>query len=403
VEELEVDLRFEKTLDREAALSNADFVINTAQVGGHPKEEAERRSMEEHGYYRGVRPLLMQSQLSMMLSVARDVERICPAAWLILSANPVFEGCTLIARETGVNVVGLCHGFRDLEKICHVLGIDPSEVNWQALGFNHVIYLTHFRCRGRDAYPLLDDWIENEAEHYWDTHRPKFSDVAMSKSAIDHYRRVGFMPLGDTARANAGYVTWWYHTDLETKKYWFGPLGGFDSEIGWQQYLQSLRRRLDDIACAVQNERTPVSEALPLEHSGEIQVSLIDSLANDVERKIQVNVPNNGAIQGIPDNVVVEVPAIVSGNGIQPLQIGQLPETLMMQVMLPRWLLMERTLSAYLRRDYSLLRDIVLEDHRTQSLEQADAMMEAWLSMPENKDAARWYGRRQTQVVRGAQ
>lgn len=396
VQEAGVNLRFERTLQREAALDGADFVINTALVGGHPAEEAERRLAEEHGYYRGIRPLHLQSQLGMMVSVVRDMERRCPHAWLIQSSNPVFEGCTLMTRESSVKVVGLCHGFHGYRGICRVLGLDPEQVTWQAPGFNHVIYLTQFRYRGEDAYPILDRWIATEAEHYWATHRPTYGDNHMSRAAIDHYQRVGLMPLGDTPRA---FTTWWYHTDLETKQRWFGHLGGFDSEIGWQQYLDKLQENLEAIARAARDERTPVSEALPLTHSGELQVPLIDSLTNDVQRTLQVNVPNHGAIQGIPEDVVVEGLGVISGAGIQLLQIGTLPETLMLQIMLPRWVLLERTLSAYRRRDFNLLRDLVLEDHRTTSREQADALLEAMFALPHHAEAARWYGREQRPVV----
>lgn len=390
VEETGVDLRFERTLVREEALTDADFVVNTALIGGHPAEEAERRFVDERGYYRGLRPLHMQRQLGFMLDVARDMERICPDAWLIQSSNPVFEGCTLMTRETGVKVVGLCHGFRGYRRVARVLGLDPEQITWQAPGLNHVVYLTHFRYRGKDAYPILDDWIANKAEQYWATEGDwGFNETDMSRAAIDHYQRVGLMPLGDTPRA---FTTWWYHTDLETKRRWFGaPTGGFDSEIGWQQYLDRLQTRLDTIARAVRDERTPITQSLPLAHSGEIQLPLMDSLVNDVERVLQVNVPNNGAIAGIPDNVVVEGKATVSGMGIQLLQVGKLPETLMMQIILPRWLLMERELSAYLNRDYNLLRDIVLEDHRTRSREQVDALLDDWLSMPVNADLVDWY------------
>ncbi|MGH2457692.1 MAG: alpha-glucosidase/alpha-galactosidase [Chloroflexota bacterium] len=390
VHEIGVDLRFEQSMEREAALVDADFVINTALVGGHPAEEAERRLAEEHGYYRGIRPLHMQLQLGMILSVARDLERLCPDAWLIQSSNPVFEGCTLMSRETGVKVVGVCHGFYGYRSVCRVLGIDPDRVTWQAPGFNHVIYLTHFRYRGENAYPLLDQWIATKAVDYWATHRPTYGDNQMSRAAIDHYQRVGLMPLGDTPRA---FTTWWYHTDLETKKRWFGHLGGFDSEVGWQQYLDKLRQNLQTLASAARDDHRPVSEALPLTHSGELQVPLIDSLTNDIERTIQVNVPNRGAIQGIPDDVVVEGQAVVSGKGIQLLQVGRLPETLMLQILLPRWLLLERTLSAFMRRDYPLLRDIVLEDHRTRSPEQADALLDAMLALPHNAELTAWYGR----------
>ena len=388
VDEQGVYLRFERSRERRAALVDADFVIHTALVGGHPVEEAERRIADRHGYYRGIKEIPMQRQFGMMLSVARDMESICPQAWLIQSSNPVFEGCTLMTRETGVKVVGLCHGFRHYLKISKVLGLDPAEVTWEAPGFNHVVYLTHFRYRGEDAYPLLDEWIANKSEEYWATYQPSFSETDMSRSAIDQYKRLGLMPLGDTSRA---FTTWWYHSDLATKKHWFGPLGGFDSEIGWQQYLDMLHRNLELIAHAARVKDTPVSEVLPLVHSGELQLPLIDSLTNDVERIMQVNVPNAGAIQGIPDDVVVEGRAVVSGKGVQLLQVGKLPETLMMQIMLPRWVLLEQTLSAYQRHDYHLLRDIVMEDHHTRSPEQADAALTELLSIPQNAEIAQWY------------
>src|SRR5262249_30877424 len=82
--EMGADLRFEKTLDRQAALKDADFVINTALSGGHSREEAERALLEQNGYYRGIHPGEgFFFQYDFMLSVARDIERICPDAWLI--------------------------------------------------------------------------------------------------------------------------------------------------------------------------------------------------------------------------------------------------------------------------------------------------------------------------------
>ena len=68
-------------------------------------------------------------QVAFFLEVARDIERICPNAWLIQSSNPVFEGCTLIARETGINFVGLCHGHYGYEKVARVIGLDLEHVS----------------------------------------------------------------------------------------------------------------------------------------------------------------------------------------------------------------------------------------------------------------------------------
>ena len=47
-------------------------------------------SAGEYGYY----------NISFMLDVARDMEEICPDAWLIQAGNPVYEGCTAMTRQT---------------------------------------------------------------------------------------------------------------------------------------------------------------------------------------------------------------------------------------------------------------------------------------------------------------
>ena len=234
--ELGVDLRFEQTLERERALREADFVLNTALDGGHDPEEAGRRLAGTHGYYRGVRLQTNLRQYALMLSVARDVERLCPRAWIIQSSNPVFEGCTLMTRETGARVIGLCHGFYGYQQLARAIGVPPEEVEWEIPGVNHWVYLTRFRHHGEDLYPRIDRWIEEEADAYWAGFQGRFGETQLSRAAIDHYRRVGLMPIGDASRT---FSEWYYHTDLPTKRRWYGHLGGFDSELGWAQYLQA--------------------------------------------------------------------------------------------------------------------------------------------------------------------
>src|SRR5919109_83389 len=109
-DELGSRLRFEKTTDRAAALRDADFVINTASARTHHAQRRERELTAEHGYY----------------------------------------------------------GYLDM---CSVLGLDPARVTWEAPGLNHCIWLTQFLYDGQNAYPILDEWIEQRAEEHWRTHR----------------------------------------------------------------------------------------------------------------------------------------------------------------------------------------------------------------------------------------
>ena len=330
----------------------------------------------------------MQRNLLLMLRVAQAVERIAPNAWLLQVSNPVFEGCTFITRETRAKVVGICHGYRGYEKVATLIGVDPRLVSWQAPGFNHVIYLTDFSLDGESLYPRLDHWIETSAEQHWARTDLGYGASDLSRAAVDLYRRVGLLPLGDTTR---GFDTWWYNSDLSAKKYWFGHLGGFDSEIGWQVYLDHLEDRLVEIRHAVTDRDKPVTETIPLVHSRENHVPVIEALVTGQELTTQVNLPNNGAIEGLPDEIVVEGRGIVGRDQVQLLQVGRLPRSLMSKVLWPRWTEAERVMGAVQRHDFGMLREIVLADHRTQSTEQADKLLTGAFAEEYNAEVVRWY------------
>jgi len=384
-DELNAALSVSQTLDREEALRGADFVINTAQVGGHAWTEAQRELAERHGYYRGVR-LHNFGQAAFHLKVARDVERLCPDAWLIQSANPVFEACTLMHRETAIKVLGLCHGHYGYKEIARVLGLELEHVSAQMPGFNHWIWMTDFRYRGQDAYTLLDAWIATEAEAYWANDDRGFAANQMRRAAIHQYQLYGLMPIGDTPRM----VGWWYHTDLPTKQRWFGPLGGFDSEIGWGQYLENIEQRVQRVRAAAQDETTPISATFRPVQGDEQIVPIIDSLVNDVERTFQVNIPNRGPIlPGFPEDLVIECQGLVSGAGIRGVSVPPLPPKLMAGAMIPRWHETELVVEALRTGDRGLLLLYLLNDHRTQTLEQAEALVDEWLADERNTRIAR--------------
>lgn len=386
--ELGAELSFAQTLDREQALQGADFVINTALVGGHDWAEAQRGLAERHGYYRGAR-LHSFGQMAFFLEVARDVEGICPNAWLIQSANPVFEGCTLMHRETGVKVLGLCHGHYGYREIARALGLELEHVSARVPGFNHWIWMTDFFYKGEDAYPLLDRWIESEAETYWANDDRGFAANQMRRAAIHQYKLFGLMPIGDTPRM----VGWWYHTDLTAKQRWYGPLGGFDSEIGWGQYLETRKQRVRQVEHVALDESRAVTETFKPVQSGEQIVPIIDSLVNDVERLFQVNIPNTGqVIRGFPEDLVIECQAVVSRAGIRGVQARPFPPKLVAGAMIPRWHRAELMVNALRTGDRDMLLLYLLNDQRTRSLEQAEALLDEWFADPRNERLAQTFG-----------
>ncbi|MEM7034358.1 MAG: alpha-glucosidase/alpha-galactosidase [Chloroflexota bacterium] len=383
--ELGTDLQFESTTDQQVSLQDADFVINTAAApsSSHYHQRAKRDLATKHGYYYGLKNRVSFHQFQLMLNVIRDMEAVCPDAWLIQSGNPVFDGCTLMTRETDIKICGLCHGHYGMYEIAMRLGItereDLQRIVWQAPGLNHNIWLTHFMLDGEDLYPRVDEWIKTEGEHFWTTHvAERTHDAQMSRGAVHQYQMYDLFPIGDTVRRGG----WWYHTDIDTKKHWFGePWGGPDTELARPFYVENLEKKLAQMTRLANDPNASLIEAFGDQMTHEQQVPIIDALVNNNEGQFQVNVPNRGALEGIPDDVVVELPAVINQKGIQTMHVGSLPKKIMLEQILPEWLDMERNIEAFKTGDRSMLLWDLLESHETQSYDQAVETLNKWLDM----------------------
>lgn len=386
-QELGGKLEFESTLDRAEALDGADYVINTAQEGGHSWATAMTNMGRDAGLPNGCIPMIYQ--ILFLLDVAHDMEKYCPDALQIQSANPVFEGGTAIHRLTKIHNIGLCHGHYGYREIADVLGLDRKDVTARMYGFNHWIWMTDFRYKGRDAYPMIDQWIKEKAEDYWKNDDRKYSDQQMSRAAIQQYKMFGLMPIGDTPRMMdfPSMIGWLYNESLEAKKYWYSRQGGFDSVEGWQQYLDDLNKNLADIERVATDSTAKVAEVFEPVQSDEQIVPIIESLECDIKRVYQINVPNKGQlVEGFPEDVVVECEGVISGAGINGVHMGRLPDRVMANAMNPRFAQCELLCQA-VKGDIEALRVSLLMNHAAKSLAQVNKLIDTWLSDPRNKYA----------------
>ena len=49
------------------------------------------------------------------------------------------------------------------------------------------------------------------------------------------------------------------------------------------------------------------------------------SLAFDLRRRYLVMVENNGAVENLPDDAMVEIPAYITDRGPEPVRVGEIP------------------------------------------------------------------------------
>jgi alpha-galactosidase len=104
-----------------------------------------------------------------------------------------------------------------------------------------------------------------------------------------------------------------------------------------------------------------------------------------------MNVLNNGAIEGLPDDILTEIHVRANGNGISNISMGALPPKIMNNIMLPRLARAENVMDAYARRDRSVLYLLLANDPRTRSFEKAKELVDKILAMPWNTEANKHY------------
>ena len=379
------DIHFEKTLDRRESLAGADFVINTAMVGGwRGRQRSGAIEIARKYGYTGRFYLGSFHQFKLFTDIIHDMEELCPKAWYIQSANPVFDGITLLTRESDINCVGLCHGYHGVYGMARTIGLDPAKVEWQAYGINHFIWLTKFTYQGQDAYPLLDDWIENKAEAFWASDECDISDHE-GRKAVDVYKRLGLYPIGDTVTPGGGAKFDVYHRDPEVAKRWQ------EDPRGWmERHIERVFASVEEFKRVAADPSVKVTEVYPPTRTHETNVSIIDAIVNDKPTIFQVNIPNKGCIPGIAHDVAVEISGLVSAAGIQGLHMDPLPRPVMVHTMdnIQR---MERNVQTFQSRDRGMLLDILMIHPQTRSPEDAKACLEELLALPYNAEMAEWY------------
>jgi alpha-galactosidase len=400
VQELGNGIKLEKTLDRRDALKDADFVVNTAMPGGHEHQEAMREVGIKHGYHMGVDnaehnfvwdyfTILGYKQYRLALDIARDMEEICPDAWLMQTANPIFEVATLLRRHSKIKAAGFCPGYHAVYHLFFLTGLSPAEIDFQVAGFNHCIYLTKFQNKetGEDAYPLIDKWIENDAEDLWKNHDLGLWTETISPAAVDMYKMYRRYPIGDTARC----FSWKYHYDLETSKKWYGEIGGTDSEVGLQMCLDRFQGNVDRMFRLLKDPGVKLtSEIRPVKGNDEFS-DFIDAVALGEEKRLVLNIPNDGILPQFPNDLAIEVPVNMKDGKLHPERVDPFPGRLLNFVMIPRMLRLEWALEAFESGDKEMLVENLIRDRRTKSEAQARETIDDLLNLPLNADMKAHY------------
>ena len=304
--------------DRKEALKDANFVINAIQVGGYkpstvidfeiPKKYGLQQTIGDTtgigGIFRGLRTL------PVMFDIAKEMEEVCPDAWLLNYTNPMAILTMGMLKATKIKTVGLCHSVQVcVPELFEHLGIKDQynldEFQWKIAGINHMAWLLEINRNGVDFYPEIRRLASEIANPHKDSVR------------FELMKHFGYY-VTESSEHNAE-----YHPYFIKKNY---PELIDQLQIPIDEYL---RRCVDQIE-RWETQRDEIVNDGSLEHtrSREYASYIMDAITTGTPTVIAGNVLNKGLITNLPENCCVEVPCLVDKNGVQPTYVGDLPTQL---------------------------------------------------------------------------
>jgi alpha-galactosidase len=128
----------------------------------------------------------------------------------------------------------------------------------------------------------------------------------------------------------------------------------------------------------------PLTDELA-EPSAELAIPIICDIEYDLKRReLSVNIPNDGfAISNMPEDAVVEIPAVVDAEGLHPVKVGALPEGIVAlcnkQVSIHKLLV-----EAYKERSKKILLQAMMLEPVVDSIDRAEKMIDEMLRIEAN-------------------
>ncbi len=325
------DLKISATTDRREALPGADMVITSVERKHYelwqqdiaiPEKLGCRRLYGENGGPGGF--FHTMRQVPLLLEIARDVERLCPDAWLLNMSNPESRLCLALSRFTSVKNVGICLGaYITQNTMAHVLGLQQKDVDIKVAGINHCHWVMDARRTGtgEDLYPEFRQRIE-QCDPNWEP---------LSRECL---RRFGYFP-GPADTHVGEYFGWgWKYLRPEQTAWIFR---GDQGEKEREAEVERLSRGVGPL----KEEEKELFGGLLIEGGLRWQtIDILLSLLDNGNRYIlSLNLPNDGYITNLKQGAVVEIPAIVGANKIYGLHMGEMPHAIAGQLELQLYIM----------------------------------------------------------------
>jgi 6-phospho-beta-glucosidase len=302
IEKAGLNIEFSLTLELKAALCDADFVLSQIRVGKLPCRILDEKIPLKYGligqettgiggFFKALRTI------PVMLQIAREMERLCPDAWLINFSNPSGVVAEALQKYSTIKTIGLCNVpinmFAGVEQ-----ALGEKDLDIQYVGLNHLSYITGIRKGDRD---LLTDALERGIQGQG------MKNIPLQGFSTELIKTIGAIP--------SSYLEYYYYRDDKLK------------------HLMEEEKCRGEVCMEIEEQLLTIYQQEELKEKpkelgkrggarySEAAISLVDSIYNDKQEVHVVNVRNQGALEFLEAEDTVELPSVIGRSGASPIPI----------------------------------------------------------------------------------
>ncbi|KRL14615.1 6-phospho-beta-glucosidase [Schleiferilactobacillus perolens] len=310
-----VPMKIVTTMDRRAALKDADFVTTQYRVGQLPARMNDENIPAKYGLIgqetNGAGELMMGLRsIPVLIDIVHEMEELCPNAWLINFANPAGMMAEAVTHYTKwTKIMGLCNGPDNIVRdIANALNVTKDRIYVEFIGLNHLVFAKHIYLDGREVTKHVIDLVTSQQQ--------RVDNPGVGNWNTDFLQSLGVIPIS--------YLQYYWKTRQ--------VLAEEKAAIAGEGSRAVVAERLEQQLFHIYENPKLTTVPPELKKRGgsgysEASCNLVYSIYADKQDMQTVNVPNNGACLDMAPDAVMELNCVISAHGALPVTTGHMPSS----------------------------------------------------------------------------
>ena len=330
------------TSDARSALTGADHVVTTIRAGFEQARATDERIALRHGVLGqettgpGGFAMALRS-IPAILGYAELMREVSPHAWMYNFTNPAGLVTQALRDAAFDRTIGICDGANGGQNaVADWAGVNPRQVRTEVFGLNHLSWCRSAWMNGEDVLPraIADDRFLREHQSLFAPELVRQLGMHLNEYLYYYYYAeqavAAISSEGSTRGEEIVELNQRLLEQLEEANVERNPERALRVFFGYEKRRSATYMHYAYGGQTIEEaNRNQVFDAdIPAE-AGEgyagVALSIIEALEKNQTLYTALNVPNEGAIEGMAADDVVEVSCRVDGSGVHPLAIGEVP------------------------------------------------------------------------------